>query len=665
MNTNSSNNCNSSSSNIDLFSSNDKILSSLIDTHKTQQLTSWLASTQTCIDKKCYRCCCQKERVSAAYCILNSIRDGCQQILEREMNNVTFDTCNNVANNKVDSHNNGNAKTSIDTSININSSRKQQNRNKNTNFSKNDENYESSFPSLGSTGTGISTSSTTNSNNNNNTVNVLKAKKKKQNNKKQSQSNSITITSNGNDNTSTTKRRIRPISSSTSTTTNIMTSTHFTRANDLDNDHDNNSNQNNTIHTSISKISNNENLSSTTSSINTTSIASNNNMTSPWNQLFHQKKTDPMDRIMNTKHIISHKRIIITDTNIGATTTAPSNVNIHNNDNDVHELPVMNSNDVMIEKTKNPIATDIHTSNTLLTRIHSSCINQNETISEEKRESKQQKQIIEQQQQIQQQSKLDNTQQHHEHNHKNDDDHDSSTSPLFDNMIQVYYTIITNLLIPSMMLELQLILRLLSLNTQSVESTRSTITTTTRSDDVDHKVDVDINNNHNPNPIINTTTTATIDATTIESKIQQLFSTKSKCQHFAIAILIKLKPILFNLSKDIKISLLRLPSVQYYLPKQIIQDLHDCIEARNQFHGVDGNNIIHNIHNYNEGNGKYGNGLGYSGDISSTGGGGLMLGSPKSMILNVSFDEKRDSRHYFKSRDLGTLYNNREQCRGK
>ena len=41
-----------------------------------------------------------------------------------------------------------------------------------------------------------------------------------------------------------------------------------------------------------------------------------------------------------------------------------------------------------------------------------------------------------------------------------------------------------------------------------------------------------------------------------------------------------------------------------------------------------------------------------------------LLVSGKSTILTTPFLEKRDSRHNYRSRDLSSMYNNREQCRG-
>ena len=631
------------------FVTQDQILSALQDTSKTKSLISWLRNDDNndSDNRKCYRLNQynhsnnnnyndndnngiirneEKEgeegkggtknnikrkrrsgncphRVTAAYHILNCIRDGCRDILEQStnINNTTIvssqnnnNNDNNIISSSLVAAKNKNKKslsvssaasTSIASSMTMSNqvsfSKSNNHNNKNNNhLDHNTNNYESAFPTLSSSL--INSKSVSN-------PNILKTKKKKktppqqqsqqsqqqqQPNKQQSQQTSTLTTSTASN--TRTKRRIRPLLSSSQTTISSSTSSSL----------DKTGNSNNHTHDTSSKTL--PTISSSSSSPwnrieTTTSLLSSSSSSSSTTSFNQNGKQDPMDRIMNTKHIV--------------TTRQHKDDNSINDHNDKKKKE-MNEN-ILITKKKqnnnNVISSENDNSMQSITSLSTSLANN----------------VI-----LETTSTTTNTKTNHD-NQPND-------SILYKNIIQVYITIIQCQLIPSIILELQLILRLLCLE----------------------------NDNDTQYQSISSHTTSN----TIESKIYDLFSTTYKCQEFAISIFVELKPFIANLSHYdfLIIPLLRLNSIQCLLPRDMIQYLHECVESKMIGNAIGKGSNPTGGTNVNE----------MTGSSNNANDSGVMIGSMKSMILNVTFDEKRDSRHHFKSKDLGALYNNREQCRG-
>jgi len=176
---------------------------------------------------------------------------------------------------------------------------------------------------------------------------------------------------------------------------------------------------------------------------------------------------------------------------------------------------------------------------------------------------------------------------------------------LVDYTSKTYLCIIQNQLMPSVVLELQLMLRLLSLNINC-----------------EVKKKVKSKKDHDDS-----------------SSLQKMFQTGYLCQQFAIAVLKQLKPLISFLGQDILLPILNLKSMIDHLPEEV-QELRLIIGSRMNEDTM----LLQGNYEYAHNNEN-----------------GIIGG--RSTILNTPFQEKRDSRHNFRSRDLGSIYNNREQCR--
>lgn len=167
--------------------------------------------------------------------------------------------------------------------------------------------------------------------------------------------------------------------------------------------------------------------------------------------------------------------------------------------------------------------------------------------------------------------------------------------------VEAYCVIIKSQLAPSIALELQLMLRLVTLS------------------DNDGFV-----KHNNKNKM---------------QSLRRLFKTPGICRHFASQVLEKLKNLLVNLDHGMLRSLLGLSAFVEQLP-HIAKEIQRTLESRR-------NALLSE--------GKYDH------DGESTG----LVVSGRSTILTMPFQEKRDSRHNYRSQDLSSIYNNREQSRGE
>jgi hypothetical protein len=381
-------------------------------------------------------------------------------------------------------------------------------------------------------------------------------------------------------------------------------------------------------------------------------------------------KEDPMDRIMNSKSIVGNKNGIRTDIISNNATNTPS------------ISSTTKTTDSRSTSTHVGTATTVTAATNNISIISSSC--HKDTISTTGNNN----------------NKTNEKQHHHEQQHENDimdddddDDKYNNTNILFQNIMNAYVAAMKCQLVPSILLELQLILRLLC-----VEDHNNKISNKSNNKNKNENIKIHtiieqepyIGSEYNgstTSTTINTIAarTPTTTATTTDMKIQHLFASKTKCQKFAIEILRIIISMISNLPQDITISILKLNPIQSLLPMEFIQEVHDCLERkmmmddtaptshRNDDHGVVGRQrrgkVVHNNGSCHYGLNTNNDGAilhhhHQHGNISSSS--SVLLGSmTKSTILNVSFDEKRDSRHNFKSKDLGSLYNNREQCRGE
>lgn len=159
--------------------------------------------------------------------------------------------------------------------------------------------------------------------------------------------------------------------------------------------------------------------------------------------------------------------------------------------------------------------------------------------------------------------------------------------------VGVYSTIVKSNLVPSLALELQLLIRLLALN----------------------------DNEKQTNSKVN-------DAPTTSS-LHELFVDEFACRNFASLVLEQLKCLILNLDYNIATSLLKMDSFTQLLPS-LTKELQQRIDSYRA-------KIIN--------------------DVNSN------VVSGKSTLLSMPFQEKRDSRHNFRSQELAAIYNNREKCR--
>jgi hypothetical protein len=178
------------------------------------------------------------------------------------------------------------------------------------------------------------------------------------------------------------------------------------------------------------------------------------------------------------------------------------------------------------------------------------------------------------------------------------------TENLMNNTVRVYCTIIQSLLVPSVAVELQLMLRLLT---------------------VSDKV----------SPTINRAT-----AQKGQKSLAHLFIDHDSCRQFAVRVLTKLKYLILNIDQEILLKLLRIRVFVDLMP-ELAKEIRRNIE-------------LHQTTLLSKGECLSQDGRYYSGLVSGT-----------NTILTLPFQQDRDSRHNYQSRALSSIYNNREKCRGK
>ena len=172
--------------------------------------------------------------------------------------------------------------------------------------------------------------------------------------------------------------------------------------------------------------------------------------------------------------------------------------------------------------------------------------------------------------------------------------------------VSIYTALISNLLVPSVPLELHLLLRLLSLS-----------------------------------PTKDTAQGEPLSFMVLKEKnqIEKIFASPQACREFAIRALEKLEnPLLSSLSEIIVNKMVMLPSMNEFLPDTVSR-LRVLVEATNKVDGRD--------------------------DLKNGSAGVSIAGASKTPFLTVPFNESRDSRHNYRSREQTVLFNNREESRDK
>ena len=172
---------------------------------------------------------------------------------------------------------------------------------------------------------------------------------------------------------------------------------------------------------------------------------------------------------------------------------------------------------------------------------------------------------------------------------------------------KVYCALIINQIVPSIGLELQLMLRLLSFD-----------------DDQPCRV------NEN------------LKMECAGHSLGKVFGRADLCQRFAIDVLDKLRHVIRKFGNDILVPLLKLKCLTDRIPS-LVEDIRSTLDSRltqpNSF-------LLESVENVSSGGGS---GLGTSG---------------KSAIMTIPFQERRDSRHNYRTKELSTMFNNREESRG-
>ncbi len=616
-------------------------------------------------------------RIHASYCILNGIRDACRSILESqshyfEQKFTNSDTTEKSSDGSVElgssielgqqtkhksttrgsnkQNNSNNPQTGQGSSkkarkkikpsmVSLSSSTESRTfdySNMAFSASQNAASYEESFPSLGSTSKSVLEITNTT---------LLTTRKKKQPQQQLSmkpsfQNAGIHIKTQN----QKTKRRIRPMST---TSTN--------REHNISNLVSTTSNTPHTISTLISVPP--SSMSSSFHSIPSSKQQSSSKsvIDSPWNQIIRKSgKKDPMERIMNSKvrEISKSKQHEKTndynekgDVNKALTNeNDPGSQQSQEHHSESARISMSNTkHSTRLPEESSPSKMPSHNPPNILSEKDDTNTNKNTTIPSTNNDTSttqtiestnaKQKQLLKQ--------------------------------PFFQNLVNVYFTIIKCQLLPSMSLELQFILQLLALQDSKVATNTMPTLVEESKTTSKQKVGMDEGINTNQGKGINKqASNRPLPLTSPTKKLQEIFSSPFVCQQFAVTILIKLKPILANLTKGIILSLLNLKPFQFLVPKDMISYLYESIEARiildhhrttsnkpriGKDESINCNN--RSQHELGIGNESFGDGS---------------LGSmSKSTILNISFDEQRDSRHRFKSKDLVPIYNNREQCRGE
>ena len=178
-------------------------------------------------------------------------------------------------------------------------------------------------------------------------------------------------------------------------------------------------------------------------------------------------------------------------------------------------------------------------------------------------------------------------------------------------LVGIYTTLILHQLVPSVPLELHLLVRLLSLNTDSG-------TRTVPFEEADAK--------------------ESVSAGMI--KFRGVFSTTRSCRIFAARALTELEtPVLSSLGQVVLRKLVELPSMKEVLPN-VVGSLRRLFD--------EGNRVLDRTESLE------GAVVGMS-----------ITGASNTPFLTVPFDENRDSKHNYRSRDRTLLFNNREESRDK
>jgi len=183
-------------------------------------------------------------------------------------------------------------------------------------------------------------------------------------------------------------------------------------------------------------------------------------------------------------------------------------------------------------------------------------------------------------------------------------EHDAKS--LRERAIAVYVEVIQNLLSPSVPLELHLLIRMISV-------------------DVSKKFPVGV------------------EASTSDGQradLKHIFSSGLACRRFACEVLSRLKLIVINLGHEIIKSLVALPVLADVLPS-LLSDLKLALDRSNDDLMLESSHMVVN-------------------DTIHT-----SLFTSKVANFTVPFDENRDSRHNYRSRDQTMLFSNREESRDK
>ena len=175
-------------------------------------------------------------------------------------------------------------------------------------------------------------------------------------------------------------------------------------------------------------------------------------------------------------------------------------------------------------------------------------------------------------------------------------------------LVDIYTTLILHQLVPSVPLELHLLVRLLSLNVRG------------KGVSVDGISEVGIDG---------------------KAAFGDVFCSPKSCRNFAARVLVRIEtPVLSSLGEVILRKLIVLPSFKKYLPEVVVNLQHRISEDR-------------------------GGSLGRVDSLDGAVAAMSIAGASNTPFLTVPFDEDRDSRHNYRSRDRTMLFNNREESRDK
>jgi hypothetical protein len=175
-------------------------------------------------------------------------------------------------------------------------------------------------------------------------------------------------------------------------------------------------------------------------------------------------------------------------------------------------------------------------------------------------------------------------------------------------LVDIYTTLILNQLVPSVPLELHLLVRLLSLNIKGKSSLSPDESLESEEDG--------------------------------ETAFRGVFCSAKSCRDFAARVLTKIEnPILSGLGEVILRKLIVLPSFKIYLPE-----------------------VVGNLKRISEDRGGI---LSKADPLEGAVAAMSIAGASNTPFLTVPFDEDRDSKHNYRSRDRTMLFNNREESRDK